>query len=71
MIWLAAVSSELYGKIANKAVMLTRDKMNEIRQPHWVCASDDTRKALKWEPRVKLREGAAITARWYQDNGWL
>ena len=71
VIWLAAFSSEIYGKIAGKAVMLTRDKMNEIRQPHWVCASDDTRRDLGWEPRVKLREGTTITARWYQDNGWL
>ena len=52
VIWLAAVSSELYGKLSNKAVMLNRDKMNEIRQPHWVCSSARTRKDLDWEPRV-------------------
>jgi nucleoside-diphosphate-sugar epimerase len=71
VIWLAAVSSELYGKISNKAVMLNRDKINEIRQPHWVCSSARTRKDLAWEPRVNLRDGMAIAARWYQDNGWL
>jgi nucleoside-diphosphate-sugar epimerase len=71
VLWLAAFSSEMYGKLAGKAVMLNRDKMNEIRQPHWVCASDDTRRDLGWEPRVKLREGTTITARWYQDNGWF
>jgi nucleoside-diphosphate-sugar epimerase len=71
VLYMAALSSEFYGKLANKAVMLTRDKMNEIRQPHWVCSSDSTRRELRWEPRVKLREGTAITARWYQDNGWL
>ncbi|MGO8992822.1 MAG: NAD-dependent epimerase/dehydratase family protein [Polyangiaceae bacterium] len=71
VIWLAAVSSELYGKLSNKAVMLNRDKINEIRQPHWVCSSARTRKDLDWEPRVSLREGTAITARWYEDNGWL
>jgi nucleoside-diphosphate-sugar epimerase len=71
VIWLAAVSSELYGKVTNKAVMLTRDKMNEIRQPHWVCSAEKTRTDLKWEPRVNLKEGTQITARWYQDNGWL
>jgi nucleoside-diphosphate-sugar epimerase len=71
VIWLAAVSSELYGKVTNKAVMLTRDKMNEIRQPHWVCSAEKTRADLKWEPRVSLKEGTQLTARWYQDNGWL
>jgi nucleoside-diphosphate-sugar epimerase len=71
VIWLAAVSSELYGKLSNKAVMLNRDKVNEIRQPHWVCSSVRTRKDLQWEPQVHLREGMAIAARWYEDNGWL
>jgi nucleoside-diphosphate-sugar epimerase len=71
VIWLAAVSSELYGKVTNKAVMLTRDKMNEIRQPHWVCSAEKTRTDLKWEPHVGLKEGTQLTARWYQDNGWL
>jgi nucleoside-diphosphate-sugar epimerase len=71
VIWLAALSSELYGKVTNKAVMLTRDKMNEIRQPHWVCSAEKTRADLKWAPRVMLAEGTQLTARWYQDNGWL
>ncbi len=71
VIWLAALSSELYGKVTNKAVMLTRDKMNEIRQPHWVCSAEKTRTDLKWEPHVTLAEGTKLTARWYQENGWL
>jgi nucleoside-diphosphate-sugar epimerase len=71
VIYAAALSSEIYGKLTNRAVMLTRDKMNEIRQPHWVCSSERTRRDLGWEPRVSLKEGTAITARWYQDNGWL
>ncbi len=71
VIWVAAVSSEIYGKLSNKAVMLNRDKINEIRQPHWVCSSARTRKDLKWEPRTTLRDGMVVTARWYQDNGWL
>jgi nucleoside-diphosphate-sugar epimerase len=71
VIWVAAVASELYGKVTNTAVMVNRDKINEIRQPHWVCTSERTRRDLKWEPRVKLSEGAVTTARWYEDNGWL
>jgi nucleoside-diphosphate-sugar epimerase len=71
VIYLAALSSELYGKVTNKAVMLTRDKMNEIRQPHWVCSAEKTRADLDWAPRVMLAEGTKLTARWYQENGWL
>ena len=71
VLYLAALSTEVYGKLANKAVMLTRDKVNEIRQPHWVCSSEAAQKELGWMPRVKLREGTEKTARWYKDNGWL
>lgn len=71
VVYAAALGTELFGRVTGKAVMLTRDKMNEIRQPHWVCSSDETRRALGWEPRVMLPEGAAITARWYKENGWL
>ena len=71
VVYMAAVSSELYGKLTNKAVMLTRDKMNEIRQPHWVCSSAQTRSDLKWEPHVNLEEGTRLTADWYRENGWL
>ncbi len=67
----AALGSELYGKFSNKAVMLTRDKVNELKQAHWVCNSDDTRKDLGWKPEVQWREGTMLAAKWYQDNGWL
>ena len=71
VVYMAALSAEIFGKLSNRAVMLTRDKMNEMRQPHWVCSSADTRTALHWEPKTMLREGTEITARWYRDNGWL
>lgn len=71
VVWAAATASELFGRVTNKAVMLTRDKMNEIRQPHWVCSSEETRRALDWEPRVGLAEGTKLTAQWYRENGWL
>lgn len=67
----AALGSELYGRLRNKAVMLTRDKVNELKQPHWVCSSDDTRKDLGWKSEVGWREGTSLAAKWYQDNGWL
>jgi nucleoside-diphosphate-sugar epimerase len=67
----AAMATELFGKLTNRAVMLTRDKVNEIRQPHWVCSSEDAQKELGWTPKIMLREGTTLTARWYRDNGWL
>jgi nucleoside-diphosphate-sugar epimerase len=71
VVYAMAFGSEMFGKLTNKAVMLNRDKMNEIRQPHWVCSSEKTQAALGWTPRTNLREGTAITAKWYRDNNWL
>jgi nucleoside-diphosphate-sugar epimerase len=71
IVYAAALSSELYGKITRKAVMLTLDKLNEIRQPGWVCSSEDTRAALGWAPKTSIREGTRMTAQWYRENGWL
>jgi nucleoside-diphosphate-sugar epimerase len=67
----AAVGSELYGRVANKAVMLTRDKCNELFAPNWVCSAALARSELGWTPKVPFEEGAVITADWYKSAGWL
>jgi nucleoside-diphosphate-sugar epimerase len=65
-----ATATELYGKVTDRAVMLTRDKTNELFG-QFVCDGSDARAALGWEPRVKLEEGARLTANWYREHGWL
>ena len=67
----AALVSEGMGRLTGKPVMLTRDKLNELAAPHWVCDSTDTRRDLGWAPRVKWAEGARLAAAWYRDHGWL
>lgn len=66
----AAFFVEAYGKAANKAVMLTREKAAMLEK-HFVCDPKETREALGWEPQVKWPEGTKLTARWYEDNDWL
>jgi nucleoside-diphosphate-sugar epimerase len=68
---LAALGTELYGKLSQEAVMLTRDKVNELYAPHWVCDATDTRHALSWRPEVPFERGAQLTAEWYKREGWL
>ena len=68
---LAAFASEAMGKATGKAVMLTRDKVNELTAPHWVCDSTATRKDLGWTPRVRWPEGARLSVEWYRSHGWL
>lgn len=67
----AAVGSEFFGKATEQAVMLTRDKCNELYAPHWVCDASETRRDLGWTPKVPFDRGARITAEWYRREGWL
>ena len=67
----AALGSEVYGRVMGRAVMLTRDKLNELLAPHWVCDSGEAQAALVWKPRVSFEEGARITGAWYRREGWL
>ena len=67
----AAFMSEAASRLTGKAVMLTRDKVNELSAPHWVCDSSDARRELGWEPKVDWREGTTRAATWYKQNGWL
>jgi 2-alkyl-3-oxoalkanoate reductase len=61
---------EIFGRVTNRAVMLTPEKANMLLQ-HWVCSSEETRSALGWQPQVRWQEGLDRTVKWYRENGWL
>ena len=65
-----AAGLEVYGKITNKAIMLTRDKMHEL-YGEFATDSSDTRQALEWTPQIKLEDGLRETVHWYRENRWL
>jgi len=67
----AALVSELYGRLRRRAVSFTRDKVVEMRQRYWVCSHEEISRDLGWQPQVGLSEGAALTAAWYRQHGWL
>lgn len=67
----AALVTELYGRLRRRAVIFTRDKVVEMRQRYWVCSHDEISRDLGWQPQVGLNEGAALTAAWYRQHGWL
>jgi nucleoside-diphosphate-sugar epimerase len=70
-LYLAALATEAVGWVTRRPVMLTRDKLRELRAPHWVCDSAPARSALGWTPRVTLTDGARLSAAWYRNAGWL
>lgn len=67
----AGAVSETFGRLRRQAVALSRDKVVEMRQPYWVCSHEGISRDLGWEPQVLLGEGAALTAAWYRQQGWL
>lgn len=46
------------------APMLTPGKLRELQHPDWVCDNAALCAAIKWEPRIKLREGLQLTCGW-------
>ena len=67
----AALANEIFGLITGRAVMLTRDKLRELRQPNWVCDHAALNADTGWTPAVPLAEGMRLTAAWYQEHGWI
>lgn len=66
-----ARASELWGNLTGQAMIFTRDKLAEMKQPHWVCGHRALTELLDWEPAWPLDRGAKQTAEWYIDHGWL
>ncbi len=66
-----ATGSELYGKARGQAMMLTRDKLNELFAPHWVCDGAAARRDLGWSAKMPFAEGMRVTAEWYRSEGWM
>ncbi len=71
VVQLAAAATQTWGKLSNTAQMLTLDKVQELKQPHWVCSGEGARKELGWTPRVQWHEGVKLAADWYRAQGWL
>ena len=67
----AALASEGFALVTRRAVSLTRDKVREMAQSHWVCDHAGLERDLGWTPKVKIREGTRVTGDWYRAHGWI
>lgn len=67
----AARVSKGWETVSGRVVMLSPDKLEEMRQLNWTCSSARIREALDWAPRVPFPDGTRRTAEWYRREGWL
>ncbi|MBI3593036.1 MAG: NAD(P)-dependent oxidoreductase [Nitrospirae bacterium] len=64
----------LIGFISEKAKgvsIINTDKIREMKYSHWICDTSKAVSRLKFEPKVKIKEGARWTADWYRIHQWL
>jgi nucleoside-diphosphate-sugar epimerase len=67
----SAALSQLWGKLTNTAQMLTLDKVNELKQRHWVCSGEGARRELGWTPKTSWPQGVRQAIAWYRQERWL
>lgn len=67
----AGTVNEGIGRARGKSVILSRDKVADLRQAHQVCDATRLREELGWRPSFRFDKGAQITADWYREQGWL
>lgn len=63
--------AEALGQLAPRPLLLSRERVAEVGEGHWVCSGEGTARVLGWKARRSLPEGLAATARWYREQGLL
>lgn len=71
LLYLAAIVSELVGKITGKSMYLNRRKLKEIHYKYWVCDISKAKKELGFVPKFDFKRGAWETINWYKQHKWL
>ncbi len=71
MLDIAAELSEWAAKWTQKAPLINRPKVLEMKQQFWICSVDKAQKELGFSPHFTLENGITETVRWYKNAGWL
>ncbi len=58
-------------RLLKRSPSVRTDQINEFFYPDWVARDNLLTNAISWQPKTPLKDGFAITARWYQENDLL
>lgn len=58
-------------RLTGKKVLLTEERVLNLRQPDWSCDDGRARRELGYAPAIDLTSGFTETAAWYREQGWL
>jgi dihydroflavonol-4-reductase len=67
----AGFIGDLWAKTTGWPSSVNSQKVKELLEPCWLCDSSKARTQLGLNPVVDLEAGIRLTARWYQNQGWL
>ena len=67
----AALAADAGSRISGTASHLSYQKMREIAQPGWVCASTAAQRDFGFTCHCDLDAGLQRAVEWYRDHGWL
>lgn len=65
-----AAMADAYRFLSGKPTFFSSDKLQEIRQPFWVCDHAKAKHELNWAPTTDWSRGVQLTYDWYKQVGW-
>jgi nucleoside-diphosphate-sugar epimerase len=68
---MAGSVSGLYSAITHKAVLVSKDKIEAMKQEYWTASDQRARSELGYKPAYTTEQGIGETAEWYKREGWL
>jgi nucleoside-diphosphate-sugar epimerase len=63
--------SGLYSALTHKALLISRDKIEAMKQEFWTASDQRARSELGYRPAYTTDQGIKETADWYKAEGWL
>jgi dihydroflavonol-4-reductase len=71
LVYVAAVFSEIGGKLTGRPSIVSREKFRDLKQDGWVVDTNKAQSLLGFSPDFPLEEGVADTLDWYIGNRLL